>query len=279
MENQIIEQFKAFLSTPPLWDGMGPFGMHQFSFPKKLGSIPEEKDILNVIPSLAGCVVLGKRMESFFSYSIRTSTEYNLILENIQVARNKITIGEIDFILGDENDGSILHVELVYKFYVYDPSFEIEEERWIGPNRRDSLLRKIKKLKEHQFPLLYKEETKRTLATFKIDYQAIDQKVCFKANLFVPREMFEKVFTLINNSCIVGYWIHIHQFEPGEFSGNLFFIPQKSDWPIDPLSNTDWFPFSGIYEKVITFHNKHFSPLVWMKTPTGEIERFFIVWW
>ena len=37
----------------------------------------------------------------------------------------------------------ILHLELVYKFYLYDKNLgEKEIERWIGPNRSDSLLEK-----------------------------------------------------------------------------------------------------------------------------------------
>ena len=279
MENRITEQFKGFLNTFPLWKGPGPFDIDQINLPPHPSHYPEENELLNAIPSLSRNFVMGKRMESFFGYLIRNSSEYNLIAENLQISRNKITIGEIDFIVEDKKNVGKLHIELVYKFYVYDPSYDKEEERWIGPNRRDSLLRKIKKLKEHQFPLIYNEETIHKLSTLKIDSNGLKQKVCFKTNLFVPRGMQDKIFPLLNNSCICGYWIHLPQFKPKEFSSNLFFIPQKPDWPIDPVTNKEWHPFPMIYKKVIDLHSREISPLIWMKTPLGKVERFFVVWW
>jgi len=278
LENRIIEQYKGFLNTFPLWEGTGPFDICQFNLPPHT-PLPKENEILNAIPSLSRNVIMGKRMESFFSYLISNFSEYNLITENLQISREKITIGEIDFIIESEKGEGILHIELVYKFYVYDPSFKIEEERWIGPNRRDSLLRKIKKLKEHQFPLIYKEETNRILSSLKIESKELKQKVCFKANLFVPRGMLGETFAFINNACICGYWIRLQEFHPPEFSSNLFFAPIKANWPINPEATKEWFSFSIIYDVVIEFHSRKISPLLWMKTPAGKIERLFVVWW
>jgi len=218
-------------------------------------------------------------MESFFSYLIKTSSEYHLIIENLQIPKNRITIGEIDFIIENRIKNELIHIEMVYKFYVYDPSFKTEEERWIGPNRKDSLFQKIKKLREYQFPLINHEETKKVLNTYKIDSTQLKQKVCFKANLFVPWEMREKFYPQINNSCIRGFWIHLHQFIPKDFADHVFLAPKKPDWPIDPLANDEWVPFSIIYEKVVEFHNKNISPLLWMKTAKAKVERFFVVWW
>lgn len=222
---------------------------------------------------------MGKRMESFFSYQIKSSSDYNLIVENLQISHNKITIGEIDFIIEDKSENDVIHIEMVYKFYVYDPSFNNEKERWIGPNRKDNLLRKIKKLKEDQFPLIYKEATKQVLSSLKIDYSILKQNVCFKANLFVPREMKDKNFPLVNNSCICGYWIHFDEFNSPEYLNNLFYAPKKPDWPIDPEANQEWFSFSVIHEQVKELHLTRKSPLIWMKASNGNVERFFVVWW
>ena len=33
-----------------------------------------------------------------------------------------------------------IHIEMQYKFYLYDESFENEIDRYIGPNRNDTLV-------------------------------------------------------------------------------------------------------------------------------------------
>jgi len=49
-----------------------------------------------------------------------------------------------------------IHLEIIYKFYLYDPSIGLTQlDHWIGPNRRDSLVKKLTKLKQKQLPLLY----------------------------------------------------------------------------------------------------------------------------
>jgi hypothetical protein len=65
------------------------------------------------------------------------------LYENIQVIEDKKTIGEIDFIIEDKNTKQVIHMELAYKFYLFDPSISSEPiNNWIGPNRDDSLQEK-----------------------------------------------------------------------------------------------------------------------------------------
>lgn len=279
MKNRLSEQLRGFLHTNPLWEGAGPFGIDQFKLPTVSTPIPQKKEILHAIPSLSSNFVLGKRMESFFSYWISHSTDYTVLLENLQISREKITIGEIDFIIKNENKRELIHIELVYKFYVYDPGFNKEKERWIGPNRRDSLLRKIKKIKEYQFPLIDRTETRQALSASNIATDGLRQKVCFKANLFVPRYMLGQTFPYINNTCIEGYWLHLRQFDQNEFHKDVYFAPKKQDWPVNPEVNNEWIPFSGILKKVVALHEMKISPLLWRKTAQAHYERFFVVWW
>ncbi len=279
MKDRLLKQFKGFIETSPLWYDEGPFGILQFNLPSTTNIIPKENDLLTLIPSLAENFVLGKRMESFFSFVIRKSPDMKLVAENLQISKEKITIGEIDFIIEDLKRKELLHVEMVYKIYVYDPSFENEAERWIGPNRRDSLLQKIQKLRDHQFPLLNRPETLQALKSFKIKTKILKQQVCFKAHLFLPRQLAGQSFPLLNNSCVSGYWIHLHEFTPEEFSDHRFFAPKKQDWPIYPQGNEEWYSYQVIHGQVLQLHEKKTSPLLWMHTSHGEFRRIFVVWW
>jgi len=83
---------------------------------------------------------LGHLAERIVSELIKSSSNYKVLYENIQVIEDKNTIGEIDFIIEEIITKRVIHMELAYKFYLFDPSISSEPiNNWIGPNRNDSL--------------------------------------------------------------------------------------------------------------------------------------------
>ncbi|HSP11054.1 MAG TPA: DUF1853 family protein, partial [Salegentibacter sp.] len=98
MEDRVNKQLLGYLHTPPLWRGE-LLGLKQFD-PSK--TLPRElPDPEKAIPSLSSNFVLGKRMESFFELLIQNSVRYKRLANNIQISRDKITLGELDFLLKD----------------------------------------------------------------------------------------------------------------------------------------------------------------------------------
>lgn len=276
MEKRLYHQLQGFIDTPPLWNSKFK-GIEQFALPKIV--FPKEVDIISQLPSLASNFVLGKRMERFFELIIHESSRYQLLSKNVQISREKITLGELDFLLKDLQKNKFIHLELVFKFYVYDPSFSEEAERWIGPNRRDSFLQKLEKLKQKQFPLLYRPETREYLQTLKLSPENLQQRSCFKAKLFLPKQYQEKNLSLINKKCISGYWLHFKEFNTAEYKDNLYKLPSKQDWPVAPEMGENWLSFSDTLEEIQKAFQKRKSPLLWMKKSENEYERFFVVWW
>lgn len=276
MINRSYLQFKGFLSTPPLWKGV-LFDLRQFNFPKI--TLPGELVPEDLLPDLKKTFILGKRAESFFELAINLSDEYTGLAGGIQINQNGITLGEIDFLLEEKETGKIIHVELVYKYLLYDPAIPIEEERWIGPNRKDSLLKKVDRMRTQQLPLLHLPETLRQLESFQIYAEGARQEVSFLGSLFLPKHFNFEAIPLINRECIAGYWIHAEEFTASEYSSSLFYTPKKPDWPIAPKDQQEWVTYDVIMESIIVFLAERRSPLVWMKTKENEYERFFIVWW
>jgi len=91
---------------------------------------------------------LGHLAEKVVSGLIKSSTNYKILFENIQIVKDKQTIGEIDFIIEEIKSKQLIHLELAYKFYLFDPTISSEPmHNWIGPNRNDSLKEKLEKLK------------------------------------------------------------------------------------------------------------------------------------
>ena len=268
-----LTQFSGFINTPPLWRDTTHFSIPQFLLKKGISpeNIPQQE--------FPGQMVLGKRIERFFRIYLDHFTNEEVIAENVQIIANKVTLGEFDFILKNTSSGKLSHVEVVYKFYLYDPSFEEESHRWIGPNRKDSLSRKISRLRNRQLPLLYRKEAEPFLEELDITAEEVEQKVLFRANLFLPFSMLPKEIPLINDECIQGFWLRSSEFTEDIFGDFGFFSPGKPDWPVFPENGQEWYSFSEIKEQVQRFHSQQRSPLLWMKKNEHEYQRFFVVWW
>jgi hypothetical protein len=274
MDFSLKEQFKAFVRTPQIFPENAFFEYPLFQTNK-----PVAEEILQQLTEPA-TKVLGKRMEDFFQFYINHFSSLEVLACNRQIICKKETIGELDFLLKDPASGKVSHVELVYKFYLYDPeSGTSEKDHLIGPNKRDSLNRKLVRLQKRQFPLLFHEATQELLQSLEINPGDVEQAMCFKAFVFLPKQ-FEKVtFSEINPEIIIGYWIRLKEFTEEVYGQNMFFSPKKKYWPLKPDHKMTWLSYPEIMEQVQHFMEKELSLLMWMKKPNGEIEKFFIVWW
>jgi len=251
--------------------------MEQFEIPNV--NLPNNSEFYKNLPNLSTQYVLGKRMEIFLKEILKLSKNHEILINNVQIFRDKLTLGEIDYIIHDLKKGELIHLELVFKFYIYDPSYRNEFERWIGPNKKDSLQQKINKLNQKQFPLLQEPETEETLAKHNIVSSEIFQKVCFKANLFVPRSLINKQLPIINNDCIVGYYIHSEEFKALEFQHQDYYIPRKQEWAILPEHNSTWYSYAEIQDDLLSLLEKKRSPLLFRRIDDQTFERLFVVWW
>jgi hypothetical protein len=260
----IQQQYEGFLDTPLLWNNSF-YGLQQIQLTTISSHIFEGELTKNTR--------LGKRVESFVSCYLQKFDNISMLQENIQIQHNKITVGELDCILLQENNP--IHLEVVFKFYLYDKTVgSTELEHWIGPNRNDSLHQKVEKLSTKQLPLLFKNETKKYI---DLDIEIIQQKVLFKAQLFVPYSNQNIEFDQLNPDCFAGFYINKEELE--QFTSAKFYIPTKLDWLVQPHSNVPWLTYNQFKEETDELLKGKKSPLCWMKQPNGEISKFFLVWW
>ncbi|MGF1555156.1 DUF1853 family protein [Paucihalobacter sp.] len=260
-------QYEGYFYTPLLWHGSLLGGLKYFELDNNV-----LKTFNGIIPER---LRLGKRVEYFALSNLSQQSQIELIANNVQIQREKITLGELDCIL--KMNGQLTHLEIVYKFYLYVPDYGKGLGAWIGPNKKDSLIEKLNRLKNHQLPLLHQPECINYLKTKQIEINVIVQRVLFKAQLFLPEALDDVDYEGLNEACIAGRYIHYIFFN--KFRDCKFFIPDKYDWLVIPHSNVDWV----IYEKAIfnikEFIDREFSPLVWIKHPNGVIQKYFIIWW
>jgi hypothetical protein len=270
--NNFKTQFLGYLNTPSLFEKLN--GLNQFEL-----DIEETNKFDFTKLNISDNLPLGKRIERFFEFYINQSQNYELIKSNIQIIHDKKTLGELDFLIFDKKQRKYMHIEHIYKYYLYDLSFINEIDRFIGPNRDDSFAQKLTKLKEKQLPLLYKDETKNYFDD--IDTDAFEQKVCFKGNIYVPINLLGKEIPIINNSCIQGFYISYIEFiEQKYFKEFEYFLPPRSDWVSDCRLNKTWKSFDEVIDEIELFLQHKKSTLIWLKNEKeNKIQSFFITWW
>lgn len=267
----ILDQFRGFCSTPSIFSADSEFPYPSFEFPEVEISPELETQLLDL--SHPRNSVLGKRMESFFELAVKYSERYELIASNIQIIDEGRTLGELDFLVFDRFREKVLHVELIYKLYIFDPANP--EMGWIGPNRRDSFFKKSDRLRKHQFPLLYKDSTRSYLEKLGLKAENIEQQVCFKAKLF-PSEK-DANLSGINSECITGHWMRQNDLVRLD-STEVFHSPKKVFWSCKPENNKKWLSKEEIAPQLRELCNRQKSPLVWKKTGLAY-QSFFVVWW
>lgn len=261
---ELNKYVEGFLKTKQLSELI--LGIDDFNFTLKSESIKKSLPKINR---------LGKLVEFIFEELVTQDESFKLLCSNLQIINEKKTFGEIDYIF-KKND-IIFHLEIAYKFYLFDESCSrLILDKWIGPNRKDSLSLKLSKLKNKQFPIINSQQFRNKKKELKIN-SPLHQMLLLKAQLFMP---FGKNFELPNNykKCIEGFWLsaldtHLLSNEAE------YFMPEKKDWIIHPQENKRWVSKKTVLNEVVNHHERNLSPLIWMKSKKNNFQKFFIVWW
>lgn len=106
----------------------------------------EEKDVEKLFKQRK----LGYYYEGLIAIILKNSS-YNIIHQSLQIVKNGVTKGEVDFIIEDPT-GKIIHLEVTCKFYL---EYENEDGSvvFLGPDARDSLTKKKERLMNHQLKI------------------------------------------------------------------------------------------------------------------------------
>ncbi len=262
---------EAFITTAPLWIER-QFEIKQFVFPEI-----DPKAVLEI--NIPEKLRLGHKMEHLFKNCLKGQVYYELLAHNIPIKRDNRTIGEMDFLLRDNRDNQILHLELTYKFYLIDPTLGEPVYQLIGPNRNDTFFSKLEKLKNTQFKIPFTAEGKEQLSKLDIGTENIKQEACFKAQLFTPYKRSKISINPLNTNCFAGFWISLDTFTSSDFLGYEYYLPSKDEWILMPCNTVSWMSYNEVLIELNTLLSNKRSPLVWMKKTVSVFEKLFVVWW
>lgn len=261
------KRYEGFLKTPFLWKSNVVSNLQQFEIDSKSYKIEIDLDEK---------MRLGKYVERLVSFELSQQKNISVLAENIQIQNGKITLGELDCLLLRNNKP--IHLEIIYKFYLYDESVgDSEIEHFIGPNKKDSLIEKLIKLKERQLPLLYSDTCMPYLKELNLNPENVTQEVYFKAQLFLPLSDQNIELKTLNPNCIAGFYMNLTKLN--QLKGCKFYIPNKKDWLTLPHTNINWLDFDAFKTTTQDFDEQKFSALCWVKFNSGELKKLFLVWW
>lgn len=271
MNQENLSYFKSFLETPPLWSGQFD-GLSQFVFPDiDFSSL----NIKSIPPHLR----LGHKIEHIFLQLIQHSEQFKLIGHNIAIRRNKISLGEIDFIIQNTDSPIYTHIELTYKFYLLRKEKSAVEYNLIGPNKKDSFYLKKEKIKNRQIPLLKTPEAIKALKAHGIALNDISHRVCFKSQIFIPFSDHSVALAPFNTQCIAGKYLTYREFDSMPFASSHYYIPSKQEWLLTPHDQVPWLTFNQVLQEMTNKRSNNISTLLWVRGYKPEIEKLFLVWW
>lgn len=258
--------YSGFVRTPQLWSGsldsVEQLELLPFPEPKLSNSVP---------PSMR----IGTLAEHFTFEYWKQSPQIQLIARNAQIQGAQETLGEIDALLRVFQE--LVHVEIAYKIYLYDPMHgDSELEHWIGPNRKDSLVKKLRHLKYYQLPLIATAEGHAFLESVLPQSEHVESKVWMKGQLFLPFTSNHDPAPL-NAECIAGFYTSLDEFH--QFSEEKFYLPTKQQWLCEPRVNINWKSFDQIKDQIEPLIEREYAPMLWMKASNGVMHKLFVVWW
>ncbi len=159
---------------------------------------------------------LGIYFEQLLSFYFAHYPRFDLIAKNLQVNDNKRTLGEYDFIVYDKKQDSHYHIEVEIKFYTKRTSNTPiphnapyhDWHHWIGPNQRDSLGLKMRRLLQHQLRL-YDTPAGNTAAT-ALNIENLESKLLLTGRLYqhITEKPTQKPQHSDYSDDGIAFWLH-----------------------------------------------------------------------
>ncbi|GAB2887307.1 DUF1853 family protein [Microbulbifer echini] len=157
---------------------------------------------------------LGVYFERLWSFAFQHHPDYQLLYQNLPLRSAGRTLGELDFVVHHRPSNRCEHWEIAVKFYLGLPG-----PFWVGPGVRDRLDIKLKRMAEHQLPLVQRQSVQPLLTALGI---RIEQQWAL-----MPGRLFEPLKTLNMDSQPL---LHSHWWADLATLRNV--LEQESDTPL-----------------------------------------------
>ena len=182
------------------------------------------------LPELSAQMRLGHYAEWLMQQWLGQCSQVTAVVHNVTIYQQRRSLGELDLVYRD-TQGCWHHLELAIKYYLFDPAVEGELSCFVGPNRKDTLARKLDKLIDHQLPIALSDEGRETLAGLGIE-QLASQQLWLTGRLFYPAKLIDKQFNTLNPTHLRGWWRSL--------TGLKHYIEQNPQHSWRQLDRSEW---------------------------------------
>ena len=194
---------------------------------------------------------MGKYFEQLLFFILEKDSRYEIILKNYQIKEENLTIGELDLIVKDTQTNKLEHWEICLKYYLQS-SQTSTHSAMLGPDAKDNLARKIKKLTEHQMTL-----SSHPQILSIINFQPIDIKLFIKGQFFYHFNKKKTPPNYANPDHECGWWCRNNEIDKKITSDFKWCVLEKPNWiGANSFSNSDFLKTSI---EMTTHLNRHFS--------------------
>ncbi|WP_028024977.1 DUF1853 family protein [Enterovibrio calviensis] len=154
-----------------------------------------------VAPTISPGYTGGHRIGFYYQWLVRQCIEshpkYQLVTEEIQVAKDGRTLGAVDFVVKNPA-GELEHWEVAIKFYL---AFDTD---WHGPNAKDTLAKKYEKMVHQQLLLSESEAYQTQYPEFPIKHRKLLMQGRLYTNPFIPEPKIQ--FPSVTPESVSGNW-------------------------------------------------------------------------
>lgn len=160
---------------------------------------------------------LGMYFESLYACLLTDVLGWDLLARNLPIRRAGITLGELDFVVRNPHTGVAEHHEIALKFYLGFPGTRatdsVQDLRWYGPNARDRLDLKTRRLLDQQSQRAALPEAAAALRQRGIEQPQVSR-------IFMPGYLFYPLNTDVQAGAWVpvnhprGLWCYLHDALP-----------------------------------------------------------------
>ena len=187
-------------------------------------------------PYLDTALKLDQKLGHLYEDALRSlllqSSQLDLLDHHVQVFdADRITIGEMDYILRDRNTGELIHLELAVKFYL--AVREKGDWHFPGPDPRDNWQRKLARLRDHQLQLSQRHES---LALFAQRWQTscVTVRQLIYGCLFYPMGESEcPIPEGVQPDCRKGRWLYESEWDTHFAEMTEVSVIPKTLWPVE----------------------------------------------
>ena len=219
---------------------------------------------------------IGSYFEILIAAYLRCSGNYSDIRTNVAVHDEKRTLGELDFLLRNQ-DGETEHWESAIKFYLYAPGYDPDPNRcFLGPRAVDRMDLKLHRMRVHQLRLSQHPATRAVIGPGAVAHV----KALIRGRLFYPLEMDWQSCrpgTLATMDHLRGWWAPLKSTHDLPFAEG-YVIARKQDWMTCPPAHKNFQPLS-LESLTRTLHAKIQQPIqvVGVDSEHRELHRGFVV--